>query len=309
MNAIQLGEAIQQRRKALRISQKRLCKGICTQSTLCKVEHGLLSLSTERLDALLQRLDMPSKQYYVLLSKQDYDIQDLKRKVAICNANGAFSEALKLLNQIEKLVDSKETLIHQFILRSKAIAGKQTEAGVVVAYSPQDRMELLEEAIRVTIPDFQIETIGSELLCFEEVKTIMNLANTYDTIGDYKTELEIYERLYPYVKGSYKEIEESAAVIPLLAYNYSRELGRMNRFQESVQISEEGYEYCIKYGDISLLGALLLNIAICRSKYDNMFSERNALIQVYYILKSLEQSEYANLLKSYAEEELRLCLE
>lgn len=308
MNAIQLGEAIQQRREALHISQKRLCKGICTQSTLCKVERGLLSLSTERLDALLQRLDMPSKQYYVLLSKQDYDIQDLKRKVAICNAKGAFSEALKLLNQIEKLVDSKETLIHQFILRSKAIAGKQTEAGVVVAYSPQDRMELLEEAIRVTIPDFQIETIGSELLCFEEVKTIMNLANTYAAMHDQERALAIYEKLYLYVRDHYKKIEEAATVIPMIAYNYSKLLSNLERYQESVAISKEGYEYCIKYGDISLLGALLVNIATCRSKYDNVFSERNALIQAYYILKSMEQSEYVNLLRTYAKQEIDLYL-
>lgn len=307
MNMMKIGEAISRYRKELHISQKRLCRGICTQSTLSKIEYGGLYPSKEQMDALLQRLDMPSKHYYALLSKKDYQIQDLKRRVAICNAKGAFMEALDLLDEMEKLSDLKECMIHQFIRRSRTISGRRTVSGVV-SYSNQERLQHLEEAIRMTIPDFQIKTIGEELLCFEEVKTIMNLANTYSMMNDQDTALEIYEKLYSYVKQSYKEIEEDATVIPMMAYNYSKILMRMERYEDSVEISEQGLGYCMKYDNISRLGALLVNRAICLSELDSTFPKQRAFIQANYVLKSLGQNGYVELLQSYAKEMLNLNL-
>ena len=59
MKELFIGEVIKRKRKELRLTQEELCEGICEPSTISRIESGKQVPAKNKLDALLQRLDLP----------------------------------------------------------------------------------------------------------------------------------------------------------------------------------------------------------------------------------------------------------
>ena len=59
-----LGEFIRQRRLDLGLTQEEVCNGICEPITLSRIENGKQTPSRSRINAILQRLDLPDDRYY-----------------------------------------------------------------------------------------------------------------------------------------------------------------------------------------------------------------------------------------------------
>ena len=80
MQNIYIGEFIRQRRKELNLSQEDLAYGICEVSTLSRIENGRCTPSRSKINALLQRLGLPEERYYAIVSKNEKEIEALKKK-------------------------------------------------------------------------------------------------------------------------------------------------------------------------------------------------------------------------------------
>lgn len=84
MNCIYIGTFIKQRRKELKLTQEQVCSGICDPVTLSRIENGKQTPSKSVISALLQRLGMPEARYYVLESKNELEIEALKKDIIAC---------------------------------------------------------------------------------------------------------------------------------------------------------------------------------------------------------------------------------
>ncbi len=59
----------------------------------------------------------------MLLTKNELEIEALKKEIIACNALDRAEEGLSKVEQLEKLVNMEDNLERQFILRSKALLG------------------------------------------------------------------------------------------------------------------------------------------------------------------------------------------
>lgn len=123
MNCIYIGTFIKQRRKELKLTQEQVCSGICDPVTLSRIENGKQTPSKSVISALLQRLGMPEARYYVLESKNELEIEALKKDIIACGVTRNVSLGFEKLSQLENLTVSDDHLTRQFILRSKALLG------------------------------------------------------------------------------------------------------------------------------------------------------------------------------------------
>lgn len=86
MNVYFLGEYIKKQREKLGLTQEQVCEGICEQVTLSRLENGRQTPSRTRVNALLQRLGLPEDRYYMILTKNELEIEALKKEIIACNA-------------------------------------------------------------------------------------------------------------------------------------------------------------------------------------------------------------------------------
>jgi len=146
MQQMFLGEAIKKRRLELELTQEQLCEGICEPITISRLENGKQTPSRNRINALLERLDMPADRYYALLSTHELEVDALQKEIISYNVRFEKATedekpqirklALDAHKKLEEIIDDDDTLSRQFILRSRVIIG--TEDG---KYSFEEKKE------------------------------------------------------------------------------------------------------------------------------------------------------------------------
>lgn len=296
-----LGEFIRQRRLDLGLTQEEVCNGICEPITLSRIENGKQTPSRSRINAILQRLDLPDDRYYALLSKDELEIEALEKEIVACNATRQQEECLKKLTQLEKLSRPDDHLTQQFILRSKALLGS-----INGQYSTDEQIELLMRAIQLTVPSFSLDEIEGHLYTKDEIKIINQIANVYSDSGNNKKAADIFYQLLKYVRKHYQETITSTGILPLILYNYARVLDLCGRYEEGAQLALEGKDACIKYGHFQLLSGCIEIYAECNHFLGNDAESTKAYRQAYYICQAIGWQKDLEITKQEAKKYLGL---
>lgn len=217
MKNVFLGEYVKQRRLDLGLTQEQLCYGICEPMTLSRLENGKQTPSRNRINALLQRLGLPDDRYFALLSKNELEMEALQKEIVACNVTEKVPEGFEKLAQFEKLADPDDQIAQQFALRSRVLLGRLDGR-----YTPLEQIDLLMQAIQLTVPRFDLESIESFLYTRDEITIINQIGLAYSDAGQNKKAAEIYYQLLKYVRKHFKETITSIGVLPLVLYNYAR---------------------------------------------------------------------------------------
>lgn len=311
MKEIFLGDVIRQRRLELGLTQEELCEGICEPMTISRFENGRQTPSRNRIRALLQRLGLPDDRFYGLLNAKELEISNLKKEITSLHVqferaapqekNRIRETAFAKHRELEQVMDGDDTLSRQLILRSKYILG--TENG---PYSLDEGLSLVLEAIRLTSPKFDLDAIGRGLYTENEIKLINNIANCYIRAGRHYDAIDVLKPLLRYLQTSLKNIPPNRAQIPLVAFNYARELEIVKRFDDAIEIGEYARRICIDYGVYTVLPDILMILAECHYHQGNHEKSAELYRQAYYLYKAIEDESNLAILRVEAKDFLGL---
>jgi transcriptional regulator with XRE-family HTH domain len=299
MKNVFLGEYIKQLRMDLGLTQEQLCDGICEPITLSRLENGKQTPSRNRINAILQRLGLPDDRYFALLSKNELEMEALKKEIVACNANHRIAEGFDTLKKFEAIVDSDDPLAQQFIIRSKVLLG-----GLDGRYTPQERINLLMQAIRLTVPRFDLETIGNFLYTLDEIKIINQIGIAYSDDGQNKKAADIYYQLLKYVRKHFEEAITSVGILPMVYYNYARVLDLCGRYEEGAECAAEGRKSCLKYGHYQYLSECLEVEAECAHFMGDDKKSEKLYRQSYYLCQVIDYPVGLQIVKKEAKEYL-----
>lgn len=290
MQEVFLGEVIKRRRLELGLTQEQLCEGICEPITISRLENGRQTPSRNRINALLERLDMPADRYFALLSKNELEIESLQKQITAYNVRFAQSsgedkaiirkQALQAHDELLSLADKDDMLSRQLIIRSKVILGKEDGP-----YSLEEQKEMLLEAIRVTCPAFDLDEIGNGLYTTDEIKIINQLALVYVYAEEHMTAIEILAQLYKYIKKHFHNIPTTRAHLNMVAFNYATELDAVGQYKKAIEIAEEGRRACLDYGHYLSMPGLLEVMAESYYRLGETVKSADLYHQAYYFCK------------------------
>ncbi len=313
MKEIFLGEVIRQRRIELGLTQEELCEGICEPITISRFEHGRQTPSRNRVRALLFRLGLPDDRYFALLSTQETKISILETEITECNVRfeRAFpedrpsirKEALEKHHLLNSLITPKDVLSTQFLLRSQYILG--TENG---PYSFEDGVALLTDAIRLTSPSFSPDNISVGLYSEQEINLISTLANCYIRANHHSEAIDILSQLLTYIELHLNQLPKTKAHIPLICFNYARELEITGHYKEAQGIAERGRLASVNSGFYQLLPDLLAILAECSFHLNNREESAELFRQSFYIYKATGNSYDLKTIQQEAHDFLGLTL-
>lgn len=314
MKEVFLGEVIRQRRLELGLTQEELCEGICEPMTISRFENGRQTPSRNRIKALLQRLGLPDDRFFGLLSAKEMQISNLEKEITSCHVrferatpeekNRIREDTFAKHRELEMVIDKDDTLSRQLILRSKYLLG--TENG---PYSLDVGLSMLLEAMRLTSPKFDLDQIGRGLYTENEIKLINNMANCYIRAGRHYDAIDILKPLLRYLQTNMKNIPPNRAQIPMVAFNYARELAIVRRFNDAIEIAEYARRICIDYGVYTSLSGVLMILAECHYHLGDHEKSEELYRQAYYLFKIIEDEHNLAIIKVEAKEFLGLVLE
>lgn len=288
MRQVLLGEVIKARRKAMWLTQEQLCEGICEPVTLSRIENGRQNPSYNKVKALLQRLDLPDDRYTALLTYNEQELEDRKTKVKLCAAefwDAAAEEkprrreaALKALADLEEIVEPDDNLTRQYAAGVRVHLGKEDGP-----YTLEEKLDLLLNAIRLTIPHFDLERIDQFLYSEEELDLTAQVAVAYALAKQSKQAIDLYRQLFDYIQAHQQNVTRYASDLGFVAFNYSRELMVDGNYCAAVEIAEIGRQVCTKYAKYHSLAGILSVLANCYSHLNQ--KERSG--ELYFLAYSL----------------------
>lgn len=298
-----VSEVVRQRRKELNVSQGMVCEGLCTAMTLSRFESGQQTPSWDCAAAILQRLGLPDDQICAHLTWEETQLMLLRKEVFACC--GRFEKALgeereqariqtlEKLRDLERCIKKDDRINQQFFQMIQIALGQ---------FSLQNRLELLMETIRLTSPRFDLNELSKCLYCANEVMIIGQIAITYSRWGQHKKAIDIYGQLLNLLLKRAPNHE----YLPLIAYNYARNLVFEDRFEEALEISELGRQICIRQEHYNLLPKFLHVEAGCRYLTGGASRSEEFYRSAYHIYGALANTKDQKVLKIAAEMHLNL---
>ena len=304
MENIRIGSFIRERRKNLGLTQEQVCDGICDPVSLSRIENNKQTPGRAILDALMQRLGMPDSRYYILSSPEELAIDGLKRKIIACNVTRNAALGFAKVAELQKLTSPGDHLTRQFILRAKAVL-----EDIDGSYSLEEQMALLEEAIRITCPRFDLDHLQKCLYTVDEIKIIAQIANLYSDSGEHEKATGIFSQLLEYIEKHLDEaVTSGGGLVPMIYFDYARALDLAGHYREGAHLALEGKQACTRWGSYDVLGGCLEIYAECCYFLGEEAESAEAYTQAYYISKAIGRQDDTEIIRREAEEYLGLSL-
>lgn len=313
MREVYLGETIKQRRMELGLTQEELCEGICDPVTISRIENGRQTPSRNRINALLQRLGLPNDRYYALLSKHEMELDSLRKELHHRTTyfeqasdeirNSARLRALETLQKLEAIMDADDQITRQQILSNRVTLGNTDGP-----YNCEERLNLLMEAIYLTVPRFDLKEICERHYTTDETRIINQIAATYAMAGQRNEAINIYSQLLNYVQKCNQYLARYAGQLALITYNYSINLALEKCYEEAIEIADLGRCTCIEYGHYQFLPGHLAVMAECY--YFMGETERSATLycQAHCLYKAVGDEHNLKIIDAEMKEHIKITL-
>ena len=294
MREIFIGEAIRQRRLELGKTQEKLCEelteelceGLCNPSTLSRIENGKQTPSRSRARVLLQRLGLPHDRYYTYSSPNEAEADTLWAEIDGCvsryrqslgeEKDHAQMDALERLGKLEAITEDDDNITGQYILAMRATLGN---------YSFEKRLEMLLEAIRLTVPRFDADELSGRLYSLDETAIINQIAEAYSEAGQHEKAAGMFRQLLTYVQEHYQDVTQPSRYLSQAACSYAQELCLTGRYKNALEIAELGRKTCLDDGYYRSLPGLLAVMAECHYAQGEREQSRHLYCQAYYLYK------------------------
>lgn len=311
MNEVFIGEMIRRERETQGLTQEQLCEGICEPMTLSRLETGKSIPATHRLKAILQKLGLPEERVYALVGDRELQFSALEKElnrihVRFERAGGADgaelrAEAQEIYKRLESLTEGKDRIAQQIILRSRYLLG--TENG---PYGLEEGMALLMRAIHLTSPKLDLEHISGGHYTENEVDLINSIALCCLRNGEHRKAVEILSQLFRHLERQAQKAPQNKSLLPMVAFNYACELCVVKRYEEAIEIAEQGRSICIDYGHYLFLPDLLAVLAECYYYTGEPDKSAEFYQEAYLLYKIVENERDRKTIQAEAKEHLGL---
>lgn len=209
MNGI--GTVIKNLRKEEGVSQTKLIKGLCSHTTLCRIESEERRPDQLLLEAILQRLGKSFDKFGTIISVKDYHMLEERDNIWNALLREEYEEAYHRLRSYEKDVNMQDTFQKQFVL--KCLGMLQAEKG-----KWKESVETIAQAIHLTVRDFMEMSIEKLVLGRNEMFLILLLSRGYEKLGRQEEAKKLVYGLLKNIEKKKWDEEELVKIYPKVAY-------------------------------------------------------------------------------------------
>lgn len=216
-----IGDIIRDFRMEQGVSQPTLCHGLCSKSKLSKIEGRTLQPDIALAEALLQRLGISERIFTFWGNKREVQFYELKFETMHVRSSKQQKLIHKNIERMECLSKEKDILWKQECLVAKALLSPAQEA-----------LPLLDEALRLTLPEFDIHQILNYRLTWQELSILNNMAYLYGTSDELCKGILYFLQLLEYQRKTPLDIQMRITILPATIYMYCHSLYKAKLFRE-----------------------------------------------------------------------------
>ena len=266
MELCSVGRKIQEERKRKNVSQQDLCMGICSISTLSRIENGTQKPTLKVEEALLERLGCGTENLSFFAGEEEIKKHRLEIELGLLmmNRNPLETE----LTLYKELISSSpaDKLYTQFALLAEAVYSLYSGK-----WSLDKVKDQLEKAICLTIPNFMEKELADiKLLTLTEITLLNNLGIVQHKQEKYPEAMQIWRYLITYLEKGDLSVDTMRHKYPMLIVNLTKLLVETNNSIEALEFINKGISFCKEYGRLTGLENLFYYKAVSHVRLEQI---------------------------------------
>ena len=188
-----IGYLIKKMREKQGISQSELCRGLCSNVALYRIENGERDVEISLAARFFQRLGYSSDKFELYGGAEEFQRYEMQQTIRLHREKHQFGQMEELLNVYEKMYSEERSGVGlQFLLSNRGvleIQKKNYSAGI----------SLMEHAISCTVPDWEKESWSQWILGEDELDLFVFLADAHEDKGEKEAAFQIREGILKYL--------------------------------------------------------------------------------------------------------------
>ncbi|WP_026505158.1 helix-turn-helix domain-containing protein [Butyrivibrio sp. NC3005] len=203
-DVLSIGKLISTLRKEQKISQQTICQGLCSKSKLSKIESGTQDGDILLLCAILNRLGYSESEFDFYGSK---DEERYFKIISYLNSTTDY-DSNKYLHYLEELKHLGET--HPLMMQEYYLHYSSTKNNI------DDRLHILNKALAITLPDFNISRLLNYRLSAAEISLIVSITYELTNKSHCDEAFQYFSQMENYVKENSLDILFSFRFYPII---------------------------------------------------------------------------------------------
>ncbi|MEY8390078.1 helix-turn-helix domain-containing protein [Lachnospiraceae bacterium] len=295
-----IGNLIRDARERQNCSQEEVCHGICTSSTLSRIENGQQAPGKKILEGLMQRLGIVEWFYDISMSRQEEEKCELERRLARCFERKEYDKVQMLADELEEKLktyadrECNRRMEQQYLYFVRIMIRKERGENL------EKTAEQLLEVIRMTLPDFDGMHIQTRLLNYQEISILNSIGSVYYALGKSWDALRLMFDLKEYLENHMLNSQKISEKYPMVLQNLSLWMEREGHYKDALELCQKGIDFCIEYGKMHTFPMLLCNKACALAELGQIEMSKEVFEQSTAIFQAVGQRESAELVKEYA---------
>lgn len=250
-----MGKLLQRKRKALHITQEKLCENIIDPKNMSRIESSKHVPKETTWHSLMQRLGVIQlSSYYPEIATTDPEIWFKKREISKSLGNKDLKKAKALLEEIETSLEKEDgqniAKNEQYLSYMHSIVDQRSGR-----ISLNQTLQQMEEALKITIPEYDNISISKWPLTKDETIILNNIGILYTKLGDRKKAIKLWTDIKKSFEYTIEENSEEhmylwhSSSYLLILCNLANSLdGESSEYDLAITISNLGMKLCSYIG-------------------------------------------------------------
>lgn len=302
MSVRNAGASIREAREKAGLSREKLADGICSPTTVKRIENGSAGVSPSTFQALMAYAGAPCEVFPIFANRRDFDCFYALKHVRFYLDSWQLQPAYEELNKIEEMEWSDNRFYYQewLLLHCKL----QFRSGLADHQAVHD---LLLDALHITRPVLDINDFRSLLLSLNEIELLIFLAQECLYLNQCNDCLQISTQIDTYLNNSeitYLEKDRLLAENVIVSVKY---LLSIEDYENAYELADKYRHQMVLNRDDGPLFELTFLTGLSAYYLHNIDAALSFFQNVFYSAHSIE-SCYATTIRNYITELTTLIL-
>ena len=263
-----IGDVLRIRREMCGLTQKELCKEICSVRTLRRAEKKEANMQQEALNALLRRLGLSKEFQRARLVTNDREVLRLRDEMIISRNNQKFNRCRELMNQMKKKISLEIPENKQYLIELEA--SLDWREGKI---SKKDFIRREEIALRCTLNLEKLVCKKEMYLTEMEVSCIRNMLYGLEGM-DKRSHINFLLHFFDLYE-SQNALSDCIAVYEYVVIFIVNELGNMGKHQDAANLDRKVLREDLTHKRMWLISNALYEIGWNEMEQENQIKRRS----------------------------------
>lgn len=297
MNINTVGEILQFYREKYSLKQSDVCAGICSVSTLSKIENGSKEADSLILETLLERIGKEVLQFEMILNDYDYSLWELRRKIEMEIKHNRKESAKQFLHEYETQMPQNNNVHLQYLLYHRLLLDDYS--------STDEKCAMAVRALEYTCPDIE------KAVLFHETEIELIIILVQNRYAEFKNGKERLMSVLKVVQNIYTGRKREQISAKLLMELTMLEWNDKN-YREVIKCADKAIEVISHSRSIEYIGELHLikakALEKCYHETDWNKEEdncKNECLMSYYTFDIMKNENGKQEVQKFCEEKLQ----